>query len=246
MQVQRFKIFFLAVSIWIVAINPTLGGEVEPSNAKAFQSLYKLEVEKTAYEIDETHFAEVWSRHHFHDGVNEYLSVFVQVQNLDEQKQLINCHGCTASIDVITYKNSHDDWVYLSTQKNITQLGSFGRVGEVSSSFMLRLSKGNSLLLIPEYGFGQGTSSSGLSLLNFYKGNWRYVGYLDAAGDNFGNCGPESLSDSTCYSYSSELSIATTRRNGFPDLFLKRDGRTYQGSSNSVTYRFNGQTYVAK
>jgi hypothetical protein len=245
MQVQRFKIFLLALSIWTVAINPSFGGGVEPSNAKAFQSLYKLEVEKTAYVIDETHFAEVWSRHHFHDGVHEYLSVFVQVQNLDEQKQLINCHGCTASIDVITYKNSHDDWAHLSTQKNITHLGSFGRVGEVSSPFMLSLSKGNSLLLIPEHGFGQGTSSSGLSLLNFYKGNWRDVGYLETSGDNLGDCGPELLSERSCYSYSSELSIATNRRNGFPDLFLKRYGRTYQGSSNSVTYRFNGETYVA-
>jgi hypothetical protein len=244
MQVQRFKIILLAVSIWIVAMNPSFGGEAEPSNAKAFGSLYKLAVEKTAHEIDETHFAELWYRHHFHDGLHEYLSVFTQVLSLDEQKRLINCHACTASIDVITYENSHDGWGLLSTQKNITKLGSFGRIGEVGSPFMLNLSKGNSLLLVPEYGFGQGTSVSSLSLLNFYKGNWRDVGYLDTDGDNFGDCVPESLSERSCYSYSSELSIATNRRNGFPDLFLKRYGTTYQGRSKSVTYRFNGQTYV--
>ena len=72
-----------------------------------------------------------------------------------------------------------------------------------------------------------------------------FLSYLDTAGDNLGDCGSELLSERSFYSYSSELSIATNRQNGFPDLFLKRDVRTYQGRSNSVTYRFNGQTYVA-
>ena len=237
-----------------------------PDPKSALQELFSVTDSSGAIKIAQDKLASIWFDQTFQDGSGQVYVVFVKEQKIDENGQLGSCHSCGASIDAVTYKNISGNWVAISKQKNITELGNWGDIpkingGEIETKHgeILRLSPDNTVLLIKGEGQGQGVVAGYKEILAFHQNKWQYLGTLDVWGNNEGadcinsrkqfKASDDSLWNSSCWSYTGKVSIGTSNGTPYPNIVVKHKGTEYSDLhkvvlARNIVYIFNGKEYI--
>jgi hypothetical protein len=250
----------LVIAIWsIVSSKSEKVFAQHPDAAHAFQELYGTPQPIAKFTVDKNHLASVWFEQALNDGVTDLFVVLTKRQQLEDSGELVSCHACGTSIDVITYVHKPDGWVKEAVLKDIAQLGAYGDVPKISSAKVLQLSVGNIALAISSVSSGQGTTNHGEILLNHFQGRWSEIGYLDIAGNNFGTlCRKEGeqlnsdeYSSNPCYSYKSTYKLQAGESLIYPNILVSRRGQDFSIETGKVEkvgddiYVFDGKQYLS-
>lgn len=269
MQVQKIKkaaaLLLIAFAVTAALIKLAVSITTEPSSierptaAQAFQKLYGTPTLTTKVILDKKQLASFWFDQEINDGESGLYFVFSKKQELDENGEIVSCHACSATIDVITFARRHGEWVKENINKDVIRVGSFGDAPKISKAATLQLSPRNFAFLIPTMYTGMGVSSQGIHLLSYLKEEWSSVGYLDIAGNNFGtscikkDSSPDvdTTNNSPCYSYKSTFKVMPGGNSIYPNIIVSRRGNDYSFENDRVQqvgdeiYVFNGKKYLS-
>lgn len=187
----------------------------------------------------------IWFEQSFKDGNDNLHVVFIKTQSLDEQGEIDGCHGCSAEIGAVTYKQANDNWQLISKQQKITEIGSYGDAPAITQAEILQLSSDKIAFLIEDGYSNQGQTDSGKDLLVFSKNNWRDIGVVITDSDDSGNC--EEGDVKHCFSYEGKISVISGNKE-YPDLLVTKTGTEKNGKGNVIpaknsVYVFNGNSY---
>ena len=224
-----------------------------PSTEEAFEELYGSK-DQHQFMIDATHLATPWFSKELSDGLTETFVLFSQVQELDNAGRPTGCHACGAKIDAITYIKKKNGWTLELIQRNLAELGSWGKPPAATTVDLISLTSGNVLLAIPDQSNGQGITDEWLNLLNHFQSKWRYVGNIKVSGDNQGtSCSKhgEQSNEGECYKFKGTYKLEKGSSLTYPDIVISKTGTEWVSLSNTVVpapterYSFNGTEYIS-
>lgn len=123
----------------------------------------------------------LWTTVDFAYNGSQYFVAHIEQRRLGVDERNLDCHACAPAIAALTYTLAEGRWHLADTSPNAAEVGTWGRAPPARVQF-LELGVGPALTL--EWtDMGQGYRMSGVALIVWEAGSWRYRGSLVTSAD---------------------------------------------------------------
>ena len=237
---------------------------ITPLAISALNKLYGVTNDNGSVKIAKDKLASVWFEQSFkHEGDN-YHVVFIQKQPIDDKGELDGMNGRGIQVDAVTYSQSiNEEWRLNTEQKDIAEVGNYGKAPNVVNATVLELSSDRTAFLIDDEGKGENDFGEEFDkwqetfvFLNSNHSNkskgwvqaginigWKYVGRIDISQNNNDFCGENSINDfKKCWDYNGKLTLVENSKQ-YPDLLMTKKGTEIDEKGNIVDARNAVYTY---
>lgn len=191
---------------------------------------------------------EFWGSYDFGHQGGRYHAAFYTLANPVYDEFNRSCPDCAPSLGAVTYEMREGEWVLVSTDFFIADIGSYGHAAGIEKSRGLSLG-GTPAIAVQSTAVDRGDSVESVFLLA-YRNGWKQVAIVPTAADNAG--ARECTEGKRCFAWKGKLDVLDGPDSQLPDVEVAREG-TEMGSlggrvqpASPVTYQFDGKAYQVK
>jgi hypothetical protein len=223
----------------------------------ALSTLYNKSDLSGSVKIENDKLATIWFEQDFYLNNDQYHTVFIYENDLDENNEVIWMNGVSVQIDIVTYKKNDTEWSLVTAQKNVASkddgVGNYGKPSGYGAESIKTLN--NNMFFLIE---GSGISETDKKMYPYYEtfkqlfiymnNKWIYAGSINSSASNEGQ-----LSLSTFkykWKYKGSISLNEKNDNSIPDIIVKKIGTELDNSEENIVfakddiYHFNGTRYT--